>query len=311
MRIFRHHILPVVLFPLGLLVMVVPLSMAIVRINTPPVPFLVLIFGPVVAMVGVAAVLGLTAYHTDIPTRRAEWSVLAPVLAVGVVVAMYGSHLVENLLLGPRTLIRSPGTLDMAVVTMAGLVAVCLACGALGAWWMRGPPQGAETGGLKRELAALAILIPFSLWPRTVTHHIADWMGWGVGETFAEVWEDADLRYALGSTLALVAVALPCVLIAGLLWRRQPTAARWRGIALVSVWVAVSTWLGQLSRYTPRWFDYYDWVHTFVTGSAIGLVASALALAYVHGVVVPLRRRALRKRAERKSAPEPAAGAGD
>jgi hypothetical protein len=43
----------------------------------------------------------------------------------------------------------------------------------------------------------------------------------------------------------------------------------------------------------------------------LGLVASALALAYVHGVVVPLRRRALRKRAERKSAPEPAAGAGD
>ena len=311
MATFRHHLLPVVLFPIGLVVMVVPLSVVLVRVNHPHVLWATLVFGPVAATVLVAAVLGLTAYHTDVPTRRAEWSVLAPVLAAGAVVALYGTHVAENLVLGPRTLLRSPGTLDVAAVTATTLVIVCAACAALGAWWMRGPPEGAETGGLKRELAALGILIPFSLWPRTVTHHVANWMGWGVGDTFGEVWEDAHLRYALGSTLALVAVALPCVLIAVLLWRRQPTAARWRGIALVSMWVVVSTWFGQLSRYVPRYFDYYDWTQTFVTGSAIGLAAGGLALAYVHGVVVPLRRRALRKRAERESAPEPADGAGD
>ncbi len=306
MHIFRHHLLPVVLFPVGLIVMVVPLSMAVVRVNAPSLFILVPVFGPAVAMVVVAAVLGLTAYHTDIPTRQAEWSVLAPVLAVGAVVALYTNNVAGNLLVGPRSLTRSPGTLDVAVFTAVGLAAVCAACGALSAWWMRGDATEEASGGLKRELAALGILIPFSLWPRTVTTYIANQMGWGVGETFAEVWEDAHLRYALRSTLALVAAALPVVLVAMLLWRRQPTAARWRGIALVSMWVVVSTWLGQLYRWLPH-FDYDNWVQTFVTG----VVAGGLALAYVHGIVVPLVRRARRKRAERESAPEPADEAGN
>ncbi|MFO8013405.1 MAG: hypothetical protein R6X20_08880 [Phycisphaerae bacterium] len=306
MEIFRKHLLGIVLFPVGLLVMVVPLSMAVVRVNAPYLFFLVPIFGPVVAMVLVAAALGLTAYHTDVSRRQAEWSVLAPVLAVGVVVALYASHVAENLLLGPRSLIRSPGTLDVAAVTAAGLVAVCAACGALAAWWMKGDAREDIGGGLKRELAALAILIPFALWPRTVATLVANRMGWGVGETFGEVWEDADLRYVLQSTLALAAVALPVALVTALLWRRQPTAARWRGTALVSMWVVVSTWLGQLYRWLPQ-FDYDNWVQTFVTG----VVAGGLALAYVHGVVVPLVRRARRQRAARESAAEPAADARD
>jgi hypothetical protein len=293
MGIFRKHLLAILLFPVGLLVMVVPLSMAFVHVHAPYLYVPVMIFGPAAVMVLVAGVLGLTAYHTDIPTRQAEWSVLAPVLAVGVLVALYATHVAENLLLGPRSLIHSPGTLEVAAVTAAGLVAVCAACAALAAWWMKGDVGEDIDGGLKRELAALTILIPFSLWPRTVAALIADRMGWGVGETFAEVWEDADLRYILQSVLALAAVGLPVALVAGLLWRRQPAAARWRGIALVSVWVVVSTWLGQLHRWLPQ-LDYDNWVQTFVTG----VVAGGLALAYVHGVVLPLVRRARRKRAE-------------
>jgi len=301
MHVFRQHLLGILLFPVGIILMVVPLSVAVVRVNAPHLFFLVPIFGPVVAIAGVAAVLGLTLYHTDIATRRAEWSVLAPVLAVGVVLALYVNNVAGNLLLGPRSLIRSPGTLPVAAFTAACLVAVCAACGAMAAWWMKGFPARLDAGGLKRELAALAILIPFSLWPRTAAAAIADWLGWGVGQTLAQVWQDAHRRMALRSGLALVAVALPCALVALLLWRKQPSAARWRGVALVSTWVVVSTWLGQMYRWLPQ-FDYDNWLQTLGTG----VVAGALALAYVHGVVVPLARHARRKRAETESAPEPA-----
>jgi len=301
MHVFRQHLLGILLFPVGIILMVVPLSMVVVRVNAPSLFFLVPIFGPVVAIAGVAAVLGLTLYHTDIATRRAEWSVLAPVLTVGVVLALYANNVAGNLLWGPRSLIRSPGTLPVAAFSAVGVVAVCTACGAMAAWWMKGFPDRLDAGGLKRELAALAILIPFSLWPRTVTAGIADWLGWGVGQTLAQVWQDAHRRMALRSGLALVAVALPCVLVALLLWRRQPSAARWRGVALVSMWVVVSTWLGQMYRWLPQ-FDYDNWLQTLGTG----VVAGGLALAYVYGVVVPFWRRARRKRAETESAPEPA-----
>jgi len=300
MHLFRQHLLGILLFPVGVILMVVPLSVAFVHVQAPHLYVPVLILGPVVAMVGVAAVLGLTAYHTDIATRRAEWSVLAPVLAVGIVVALHANHVAGNLLVGPQSLIRSPGTLTMTAVTAVSLVSVCAACAALAAWWMKGFPPHLDAEGLKRELAALGILIPFSLWPRTVTAAVADRMGWGAGETFAEVWQDVHLRMALRSGTALAAVALPCFLVALLLWRRQPAGARWRGIALVSLWVAVSTWLAQLYRWLPH-FDYDNWVQTLVTG----LVAGGLALAYVHGIVAPLWRRARQARTETESTPEP------
>jgi len=305
MHLFRHHLLPVVLFPIGLVLMVVPLSLLIATFDTGYVHLPTVIFGPVVATVVVAGLLGLTAYHTDVPTRRAEWSVLAPLLTVGAIVALHAKNVASNLLLGPRSLIGPPRTLPVAVVAAAGLVLACLLSGALGAWGMRGDP-GRDRRGLGRELAALAILILVSLWPRTVTTLIADRMGWGVGETLADAWQDADLRTALRSATALAAVVLPCLLIAIVLWRRQPAAVRWRGIALVSTWIAVSAWFGQLYRWRPQ-LNYDNWIQTCVTG----VVAGGLALAYVHGVVEPLRRRAVARGAGAPTPPEPVDASGD
>lgn len=293
MHVFRQHLLGILLFPVGILLMVVPLSMVALRVNAPSLFFLVLVFGPVVAMAGVAAVLGLTAYHTDIAARRMEWSILAPVLAVGVVLALHVNNVAGNLLWGPWGLLRSPGTLPLTALSAAGLVAVCAACGALAAAWMKGFPVRMDAAGLKGELAALGILIPFSLWPRTACRLIADRMGWGAGETLAEVWQDVHLRMILRSALAVLALAVPCLLVALLLWRRRPAATRWRGIALVAMWVVVSTWLGEMYRWLPH-FDYDNWLQTFTTG----VVAGGLALAYVHGVVVPLWRRARRDQGE-------------
>jgi hypothetical protein len=305
MAVFRHHLLGIVLFPFGVSAMVIPLSMAVLYTHPQYVAFPMRTLGPVAVVVGVAAVLGLTLYHTDIARRRAEWVVLAPVLALALVVAMHANNVAGNLLWGPRSVIRSPGTVERAVFMGTVFLVSCLACAALASWWMKGFPRAIPAGGLKRELLALVILIPLSLWPRTVTALIADRLGWGVGKSIGEVFEDAHLRYALGSGLVLAAIAVPYVLIAALLWRGRPPGSRWCGTALISTWVAVSSWLGQMYRFEPH-LDYDNWLQAAVMGVAAG----GVALAYVHGVVVPMWRRTQRAAGPEAAAAEPAAPPG-
>ncbi len=289
MRLLREHLLAVVLFPLGVTATVVPVSMVLVRVNEPTFFLLVPTLGPVVAIAGVAALVGLTAYDQAIPRRRAEWTVLAPVLASGLVVTLHLTNIGGNLVWGPRGLIHPPGTLGRVAVVVVLFLAVCLGLAAIAIRWMKGFPQSMGRGDVWRELAAVAILVPFSLWPRTATTAIAHAMGWGVGETLAEAWENAHLALALGSGLALVGLLVPCVLVAGLLWRGRPAETRWRGIALAAMWITASTWLAQMYRWFPQ-MDYDNWLQRAGTG----VVAGALALAYVHGVVVPMWRRARR-----------------
>jgi len=303
MTLFRHHLTGILLFPLGVMFMVVPLSSASVRLNYPPLYVALRTVGPAISVAGVAALLGLTLYHTAVARRRAEWAVLAPVLALALVLTLYSSNIVGNLLWGPRHVLRSPGTLGIAVFQGGVFVAMCAACAALAAWWMKGFPKRLGVPAIKGDLAAVGILILFSLWPRTVTGWIADRLGWGIGITLSEVFAQAYLRMALASALDLAAVLAPCAVVYVLLWRGRPAGVRWRGIALVSMWVVTSSWIGQMYRWIPH-LDFNNLVQILVTG----IVAGGLAMAYVHGMVRPLWQRARRQGAQGGEAPTSAPG---
>ncbi len=287
MALFRQHLAGILLFPIGMTVMVVPLSMLVLAVNTPVPNFLVRALGPPLAVAGMAVLLGGTLYWRQRALRWAEWSVLAPVLALGLVLALYCNTVAGNLFgQMPRNVLRPPPTLPTAGLYVAGLLIVCAGCAAVATGWMKQTFPRADTGSLKRELLAVAILIPFSLWPRTAAAGFSDWMGWGVGDTVAEAWAGSQWRLALRSGLALMSIVVPCVLIFLLLWRGQSAAVRRRGIAVVGMWIVISNWLGQMYRIAYQ-FDYDNWLQTV----GIGVAAGALALAYVHGIVIPLWRR--------------------
>jgi len=306
MALFRRHLAGILLFPIGTTAMVVPLSMLLLAVNALAPNFLVRAFGPPLAVAGVAALLGGTMYWRRRALRRAEWSVLAPVLAVGLVLTLYCNTIAGNLFgQMPRNMLRPPPTLPTAGLYVASLLIVCVGCAAVAGRWMEGVSAGGDAVGLERELLALAILIPFSLWPRTAAAGLADWMGWGVGDTVAEAWQGAEWRLALRSGLALVAIVVPCVLIFLLLWRGTSAAVRRRGIALAGMWIVISSWLGQMYRIAHQ-FDYDNWLQMV----GIGVVAGGLALAYVHGVVTPLWRRARRTEQADEPVTEPSGSAG-
>ena len=287
MRLLARHLPAVLAFPVGLLVLTFAVILLVYVVESPLHISLLMAVVPPASMALMAAAIGLTFYGRGDVRGQAEWSVLAPVMAGGAVLTMYWNNIIGNFLGGLRDVFTSPGTIEGAAVSVALLVALCVGCAAAATFWMERAPAAGRTHGVWHDLGAVAVLTMFTLWPRTVSANVADALGWGVGPTLEAAFEGAHLRSAAHSAFALVGILAPCLLIALVGWRRADAISRWRGLAMLGLWVAVNHWMAYFHRLTPR-VAYDDWGQAAVFGA----VAGVPAILYARLVVTPLWRRA-------------------
>jgi len=287
MEIIRRHLPPTVAFAFGVPLLILPLSVLVMAVESPPWDRLTAALAPPAAMVGLAALLGMVFPLHHHLRRRAEWSALAPLLGAGFIASLYLSNVAGNLFWRPVNLLAWPGTLAAAGTYAALTAVVCVVCEAVAAWWLGRAPSDGRPRGWAYEVAALGLLVAFSFWPRTAAAALSDALGWGVRSTLAQAWEDAHLRLAASSALALATTLAPVLLTLAVLWWRADTFSRYRVLALVGTWIAVNAWLGQLHRVTPDLVR-DDWLQALV----LGTVSGGVAMLYVRLVVARLWRRA-------------------
>ncbi|KPJ70600.1 MAG: hypothetical protein AMS14_10335 [Planctomycetes bacterium DG_20] len=304
MTLLRRHLAGIILFPLTVLFVSLPLLVAFVlHAESPSIPPAAVLTLPLVTSSLLALLLGVCLYRRD-AGAQAEWSALAPALAAAFVLALHWRCIIANLLWGPRGLLSSPGTLGPAVLGGVWAVGIALVCGAAACIWMAKAPRDGRAAGLGREAATAALLTVLCPWPRLLGLEVTQALGWGFGPTFETTFTDTHLRLAAESGFALGGILVPSLLVVVLFWRRADLGGRLRALAVVSVWILVDHWLNQLYRYVVG-IERYNWAQALVFGA----IASAVALAYAHLVVVPLWRRARRRSAaERTASPEPESG---
>ena len=287
MTILRRHLAAVALFPVGLLGITFGLALLICVVESPDTIGLLLAIVPAAAVVALAAGFGLVFCRRGPARARAEWSVLAPVLAAASVLTLYGYNIVGNFVRGPRDVFTSPGTPEGLVVSVALLIGVSWACAAAASWWMGRPAGGRAAAPWWHDLAAVALLTAFAACQRSASTQVADALGWGAGPNLETSFEGAHLRSAAHSAFALAGIVVPCLLAALLLWRRGDALSRWRGLAVMGAWVTLYHWLSHFYRLTPR-LAYDHWGQA----ALFGVIAGIAAVLYSEAVVARLWRRA-------------------
>ena len=289
MTLLRRHLVAIILLPLSIIFVSLPLFVAFVLYaESPSIPPAAVLALPFVTSAALALLLGVCLCRRD-ARAWAEWSALAPVLGAAFVLTLYWNCIVGNLCWGPRGVLASPGTTGPAVLAGVWAVTVALVCGVAACIWMSRAESGRPAAGIGREVATVALLTALCPWPRLLGVEVAESMGWGFGPTFQATLADTHLRLAAESAFAIGGILVPCLLLLLLFWHRADLGGRARALALISVWTLANQWLKQLYRYSVE-LDRYNWVQALVFGA----IASAVALAYVRLVVVPLWRRARR-----------------
>jgi len=304
MALLRRHLAGIILFPLAVIFVSLPLLVAFVRYaESPSIPPAAVLALPFVTSMAMAVLLGLCLYRRD-AGAWAEWLALAPVLGTAFVLTLYWNCLVGNLCWGPRGLLSSPGTTGPAVLAGVWAVVIAPVCGVAACLWMSRAEGGGRAGDLGREVATVALLTALCPWPRLLGLELSQALGWGFGPTFEATLADTHLRLAAESAFALGGILIPCLLVLVLFWHRADPGGRLRVLALIGVWTLVNQWLKQLYRYSVE-LERYNWAQALLFGA----IASAVALAYAHLVVVPLWRRARRRAATNgEASPEPEPG---
>ena len=265
---FRRHMLAVISFPLAILASDF-LLMQLKRILEPHIGTGVSYALQVPALIGcVLTAQSLVLYRRAEPGRKAEWSVVAPVLAAIVLIAADWIPLLTEWIYRPPGFPSDWCWTVAALFSAAFLVAICLLGAALASRWMdRGPTTG-RSKGPNQQAAAVAILIIVVQGCLALAHEIA----W---RAFATPLPDLDAICAQ-STLCnggvLFGLLLSWLIITLVLWRGADRLSRWCLIAVWSIWVCFDIWMRDLYWVLPR-MNPYEWTWALAIGVEAGLIA--------------------------------------
>lgn len=282
---FRRHLRAIVSFAASVLVLVALACVLIYLAESQTVFRLFAALGaPVMVGCALVAVSVVFYFHRE-AREKAEWSVLASVLAASIVVATHWNNIVGQVIFSPLEPENSVQWVTQIVVNIVFLVGICFLGVALAARWMERHPTTGWPKGLGHEVAAVAILTVLTQGFLEGAHQIA----W---RAFATPLPDLDAIFSQsamcrgGVLLGLLAASL---FIALVVWRGADRPSRWRLISLFSVWVCMDSWTRDLHWVLPQINPYpYEWTWAL----AIGVEAGIIAILYAHLVVGSLWRRA-------------------
>jgi hypothetical protein len=235
-------------------------------------------------MVGCAlVVVSVVLYSPREPREKAEWSVLAPVLAASMVVANHWNNIVSLLIASPFTGLASPRMIAAMAANIVSLVGLCILGGALAAWWMNRSPTTGRPKGLGHEVPTVAILTVLTQGFLTGTHEVA----WTFNATPLPELDEILAMSVMCRGGVLLGLLAAWIFIALVVWRGADRLSRWRLISLFSVWVCLDTWIGDLHWALPQ-IRPYEWTWAL----AIGVEAGLIAILYGRLVVQRLWARA-------------------
>jgi uncharacterized SAM-binding protein YcdF (DUF218 family) len=265
---FRRHLRAIVSFAVAVLVLILLLGTLMYLAKSGTVLILsAALFAPLVvgcALVAVSVVL----YSPREPREKAEWSVLAPVVAASTVVAGHWNHIVGPLILSSHGSDVSAQWVAAVLVKMSFLVGICVLGAALATRWMERQPTTGRAKGLGHNLAAVAILTMLVQGFLAGAQEIA----WRI---FATPHPDLDAilaQSAMCRAQVLVGLLTAWLVIAIVVWRGADRLSRWRLISLFSVWVCLDTWIGDLHWALPQ-IRPYEWTWALAIGVEAGLIA--------------------------------------
>lgn len=303
MTLLRNHIIAIVSFLLGYVILALACVVVLVYLHPPQTVFLLvlmLVF-PVSSLVPLGIIV-LALYWRADACRKAEWAVLAPTLMAGTVLAADWNSV---LMLFNST---PPGPATPSYFVLQGLanslyvIGFSLLCAVLVARYMSRAQPLRPPSGIGREFAAvLALSLAVSI-GGAVTRATADTSAWGTG-TWEEAGQTAHLRTALDAGIRLFCIVATWIILTYALGRRSDQLSRWSAVAAIGSWVALYAWISMFCTFEP-WTERLgllyqfnlidDWqIRESLKDFMCGIVAGGLTVLYARVVVMPLGRRAL------------------
>jgi hypothetical protein len=265
---FRRHLRAIVSFAVAVLVLILLLGVLMYLAKSGTVLMLsAALFAPLVVGCALLAV-SVALYSPREPREKAEWSVLAPVVAASTVVAGHWNHIVGPLIQSSHGSGVSAQWFAAVLVKMSFLVGICVLGAALAARWMESQPTTGRAKGLGHNLAAVAILTMLVQGFLAGAQEIA----WRI---FATPHPDLDAISAQ-STLCrggvLLGLLATWLVFAFMIGRGTDRQSRWRLLAIWSVWVCFDSWMRDFYWVFPQ-INPYEWTWALAIGVEAGLIA--------------------------------------
>ena len=304
MTLLRHHIVAIVSFLLGFVILALACVVVLVYLHPPHTVFLLVLMlaFPMSFLVPLGIIVPALYWRAD-ARRKAEWAVLAPTLMAGTVLAADWNNVMMLFNSTP------PGPAPDSYFVLQGLVNFIFSigfgilCAVLVARYMSRAQPLRPRSGIGREFAVvLALSLAVSI-GGAVTMATADAFAWGIGSTWEEAGQTAYLRTALDGGIRLFSIVATWIILAYALWRRSDQLSRWSAMAAIGSWVALYAWLSMIRTFEP-WTEQLGFLYQFnlidnwqiresLKDFMCGIVAGGLAVLYARVVVMPLGRRAL------------------
>jgi len=288
MDFFRRHLAAVLGFPLGVIALM-GLPAGLITVTGIPLPAstawvfawtsMLPLAGLAVALVAVHLIL----YRRSSGQRRAEWSVLAPVLVGGLSV---GGHLLHLVVAPVQIALAPPGRnawLMMLPLNALVLVGVCVLAAVLTGWLVARHPAEPHRATVWRDIVAVLLLIALFNVFRYAGVQAANFLlppqtspdGYLTIRPLAPVVEHGILL--LGLVLAILVLAF-------LVYRGADRPSRAAAIALTGAWVGLD---GVMAMSTFAWgmIDAFPPVVRQWIGVILYVTVSSLAVLYARVVV--------------------------